>query len=136
MQCPSWAGSSPRANGLSWRWSPTTLRRWIGFIDALRNPIPTRPVPEGPCQEVVYLGDQVDLSRLSIPTQGRLDPGPYILAGIQISYDPHDTGSRNASIYRMQLKGRNRLALSAHAFQDISVQFSRAEARIGRWSWP
>ncbi len=98
------------------------------FLHALQHPLPTEPVSEGPCQEVVYLGDQVDLGRLPIPTQGRLDPGPYILAGIQISQDP-ETGSRNASIYRMQVKGRDRLALSAHAFQDISVQFSRAEAR-------
>jgi 4-hydroxy-3-polyprenylbenzoate decarboxylase/2,5-furandicarboxylate decarboxylase 1 len=98
------------------------------FTHALQHPIPTAPVEEGVCQEVVYVGDQVDLGNLPIPTQGRLDPGPYILAGIQISQDP-DTGSRNASIYRMEVKGRNRLALSAHAFQDISVQFSRAESR-------
>lgn len=98
------------------------------FIAAIENPIAPRPVSEGACQEVRYLGDEVDLGRLPIPTQGRLDPGPYILAGIQISQDP-DTGAPNAGIYRMQLKGRNRLALSAHAFQDISVQFSKAEAR-------
>ncbi len=97
--------------------------RFIGGID---NPIEPVGAAEAPCQEVVLEGAEVDLNRLPIPTYYSGEGGPYIVHGVHISKDP-ETGSRNAAIYVMQLKGRNRLGFEAAPFQDAYHQFMKAE---------
>ena len=91
------------------------------FIDALGSLIPTRQVASGPCQEVVLLHEDVDLTQLPIPTYSGGDPTPYITAGVAISRDPED-GGKNASIYRLQVKGRNRLGVFSLAHHHLNLQ--------------
>jgi 2,5-furandicarboxylate decarboxylase 1 len=67
-------------------------------------------VDSGPIQEVVYTGDQVDLTRLPIIHHNSGDVGPYITSGVTTVKDP-ETGIRNAGIYRFQLKGPNKLGV-------------------------
>ena len=74
-----------------------------------------------PCKEVVMTGADVDVTAL--PTlkyheldSGQVDPGfeafrgRYITLGYEIMKDP-DTGVRNAGIYRLQVKGRNKFGI-------------------------
>ena len=98
------------------------------FGDGIANPIPTRIVDTGPCKEVILTGDEVDLTRLPIPTYAEQDGGAFITHGIQISKDPED-GSKNASIYRMQLRGKRELNVYPSGYQDLSRQFAKAEAK-------
>ena len=98
------------------------------FDHGVCNPIPTRLVETGPCKEVILKGDEVDLTRLPIPTYAEKDGGAFITHGIQISKDPED-GSKNASIYRMQLHGRRELGVYPSGYQDLSRQYLKAEAK-------
>ena len=52
------------------------------------QPIPTRLVASGPCQEVVYEGKDVDVTKLPLCTNNPRDGGPYITAGHVIIRDP------------------------------------------------
>ena len=76
---------------------------------------------EAPCKQVVLTGDEVDVATL--PTlkyheldSGQVDPGyeafrgRYITLGYEVMKDP-DTGVRNAGIYRLQVKGRNKFGI-------------------------
>ncbi|MBI2319506.1 MAG: UbiD family decarboxylase [Betaproteobacteria bacterium] len=95
------------------------------LVESMKNPIAPVLVPGGPCRDVVYKGDEVDLGKLPIPTYSTKDAGPYITMGLVISRDP-ETGSRNLAIYRLQIKGRNRIGILS---QQLSLQLSRAEAK-------
>lgn len=98
------------------------------FRQAADHPIPPVLVKDAPCQEIVMEGELVDLDRLPIPTYCLQDGGAFITHGIQISKDP-ETGTRNAGIYRMQQKGRNRLGLFSNVQQHCFIHYSKAEAR-------
>ncbi|MFQ5914059.1 MAG: UbiD family decarboxylase [Nitrospinota bacterium] len=98
------------------------------FYDAAGCPVPSILVEQGPCQEVVFEGDEVDLTRLPIPTYCLQDGGAFITHGVQITRDT-ETGKSNAGIYRMQLKGRNRLGIFSNVYQHCGLQFAKAEKR-------
>jgi 2,5-furandicarboxylate decarboxylase 1 len=95
-------------------------------LRGIQEPLPTKPVTSGPCQEVVMLGDQVELGKLPVPIYNPKDGGPYITVGVAISRDP-ETRTKNASIYRLQVKGKNKLGIMAQQFQHVSAQFAKAE---------
>ncbi len=85
--------------------------------DAERHPVPPVRVSKGPVQEKIFRGDQVNLLKLPIPmwTVGQ-DPAPYVTSGYVITHDP-DSGIRNVGVYRIQLKGRNKLGLFINYLQ-------------------
>ena len=95
------------------------------MIDGIQNPIAPRMVDSGPCQEVVYDGDNVDLYKLPIPLYSEKDSAPYLTMGVTISKDP-ETGIRNMGLYRNELKGKNRLGISA---QTVRVHLAKAERK-------
>lgn len=69
----------------------------------IENPVgPVDFAGPAPCQEVVLIGDDVDLTKLPVPTYSPLDGGPYITAGVVVSEDP-DTGVPDIGNYRFQL---------------------------------
>ncbi len=94
------------------------------FHNALDRLIPPKLVSTGPCQDVIRTGKDVDLTALPIPTFSERDPAPFITLGLCISRDPK-TGGKNTSIYRLQLKGRNRLGIMA---QQLVRQLVEAES--------
>lgn len=62
------------------------------------------------CQEVIWKGDQVDLDRIPFLTTWPGDGGRYITLPMVITEDPR-TGVRNVGMYRVQILGRNTLAM-------------------------
>ncbi|MBI2880164.1 MAG: UbiD family decarboxylase [Candidatus Tectomicrobia bacterium] len=96
------------------------------FYAGISNPIPPVRVGDGPCQEVVLEGEEADLTRLPIPTFSLRDGGAFITLGLSVTKDP-DTGAKNAAIYRMQLKGRNRLGILSNSHQDCGHAILKAE---------
>jgi 2,5-furandicarboxylate decarboxylase 1 len=82
----------------------------------------------GPVRDVVRTGADVDLGALPIVMHFTEDAGPYITNGIVVAKDP-DTGVRNASFHRMQLRGRNRLGTSLHSRRHLWDYQRRAEER-------
>jgi len=87
------------------------LERWSALA---RTPIRPVRVAGGPAQERIAIADAVDLRGLPILTHFGGDAGPYVTAGIAISNDP-DTGVRNLTYARLQLKGRDRFGVSFHS---------------------
>jgi 4-hydroxy-3-polyprenylbenzoate decarboxylase len=63
-----------------------------------------------PCQEVVLKGSDIDLGALPITTCWPEDGGPYITLPQVITRDPR-TGVRNVGMYRVQVLGRDLLAM-------------------------
>lgn len=83
---------------------PTTLSKKIEkFLEILRlaKAIP-KTINEGICQEVVFKGDEVDLTRLPILKCWPEDAAPFITLPMVFSHDPN-TGKRNVGMYRMQV---------------------------------
>ncbi len=68
----------------------------------------TKPVAvrNGVCQEVVQLGQEVDLTQLPVLTCWPEDGGPYVTLPMVFTHDPA-TGKRNVGMYRVQIQGRN-----------------------------
>lgn len=64
--------------------------------------LPPRSVRQGPVQEVIWRGDEVDLGRLPVLTCWPLDGGPFITLPLVISKDP-ESGEVNVGMYRMQV---------------------------------
>jgi 4-hydroxy-3-polyprenylbenzoate decarboxylase len=63
-----------------------------------------------PCQEVVLRGDEIDLGRIPFLTTWPGDGGPYITLPMVITMDPV-RGTRNVGMYRIQVLGRDTLAM-------------------------
>ena len=101
------------------------IRRWGEYGDRRLPPVMR---DTGPVRDVVMRGDEVDLAKLPIMLHFECDAGPYITNGIIVAKDP-DTGVRNASFHRMQVRGRNRLGTSLHSRRDLWNYAQRAEER-------
>ncbi len=71
---------------------------------------PPKTIGRPPCQEIVIRGPDVDLSQFPIPICWPEDGGPYITLSGVITRDP-TTGVRNVGMYRIQVIGRNEVAM-------------------------
>jgi len=91
------------------------------------HPLPTRLVSSGPCQEVVFEGSDVDVTKLPLCTNNPRDGGPYITAGHVILKDPEY--GRNLSIYRMMLVSKNQVTIRFTPGHDGHDFFKNAEKR-------
>ena len=63
-----------------------------------------------PCQEIVLEGESVDLERIPFLVTWPEDGGRYITLPLVITEDPA-RGTRNVGMYRIQVLGRNELAM-------------------------
>lgn len=117
------------ADSANWRVSLREVGELLAFlkepappkslVDAWRT---TRPVfmkvldmapkerRSGPCQEVVWEGDDVDLARLPIQTCWPEDAGPLITWGLTVTRGPHRK-RQNLGIYRQQVIARNKVIM-------------------------
>jgi UbiD family decarboxylase len=99
-------GASTRAYATALGVEPDEINaKWV---DALCNPVAPRQVDDGPCQEVVSEGDDVDLARLPVPiwTPGK-DAGRYITTNVVTRHA--ETGIQNYGVYRTLVLGRDRM---------------------------
>ena len=71
---------------------------------------PRTPRGSPSCQEVIWRGDEIDLRKLPIIKCWPEDGGPYITFPMVITKDPV-RGIRNVGMYRIQLLGRDTLAM-------------------------
>jgi 4-hydroxy-3-polyprenylbenzoate decarboxylase len=71
---------------------------------------PRRRGGSPPCQEIVWRGDDIDVLKLPVITCWPADGGPYITLPMVISRDPK-RGIRNVGMYRVQVLGRDSLAM-------------------------
>ncbi len=69
--------------------------------------IPPVMVEDGPVKEVKLNKNEFDLTQLPVHVAGQRDGGPVIGSGLVVTKDP-DTGRRNVSFHRLQIKGPNK----------------------------
>ncbi len=126
---------------------PAALRQIGKLLAALREPEPPRGVrdlwdklPElrqlaakvfdmapktlssAPCQEIVWEGKDVDLSRLPVQTCWPEDAGPLITWGLTVTRGPHKP-RQNLGIYRQQVIGPNRVIMRWLAHRGGALDF-------------
>jgi 4-hydroxy-3-polyprenylbenzoate decarboxylase len=102
-----------------------------GFVDAWQN---TRPVfmqvmnmapkerGSAKCQEIVWEGAEVDLSRLPVQTCWPEDAGPLITWGLTVTRGPHKA-RQNLGIYRQQVIARNKVIMRWLAHRGGALDF-------------
>lgn len=94
--------------------------------DFAQNPVPCEVVENAPCQEVVSL--EPNLYELPILTLALKDGGPYFSNCVVIAKDP-DTGVRNTSIHRVQIKGKDHCCMLMDLGRHLRDYYERAEAK-------
>jgi 4-hydroxy-3-polyprenylbenzoate decarboxylase len=77
----------------------------------------------GPCQEVVWEGKDVDLSRLPVQTCWPGDAGPLITWGLTVTRGPNKP-RQNLGIYRQQVIGPNRVIMRWLAHRGGALDFA------------
>lgn len=88
---------------------------WINRSKIEIDPI---EIKDAPVKDLISTREEVDLYSLPILTHFLQDAGPYITSGVIIAKHPN-TGIRNASLHRLQLKGKNKLGVSLHSLRHL-----------------
>jgi 2,5-furandicarboxylate decarboxylase 1 len=115
-----------RRYGLALECGPTeTQHEWNRRVSQLIPPVDWRGSGTPPCQEVVELGDDVDLTTLPVPIWNALDGGRYLTLSCHISRDP-TTGQRNVGVHRNQVHDARTLGILAGPYQHIMLQHRHA----------
>lgn len=97
------------------------------FSERYEHRIKPVMVKDAPVQERVYLGEEIDVLQLPFIRHAPRDGGRYISAGMVIAKDP-ETGVRNCSFNRMQLKGKNYTGFRMSPRQDLEAYYNKAKA--------
>ena len=96
----------------------------------LSNPISPRVISSrAPCQEVVLMGDSIDITKFPIPQYGPKDGGRYITPGIVVSKDP-ETGVPDIGHYRFLVLDKDTLSYDAQPFHRFGKNISKCQ-RMG-----
>ena len=96
------------------------LRAWK---DKMRGTgaLPPVEVKEGPIQENVFSGEEVDLFRFPVPKWHELDPGKYFGTGaVTVSRDP-DGKWVDCGVFRLQLHDRTTLGIYISTGRNLKV---------------
>ena len=88
------------------------------------RPIEPEIVAEGPCQEVVHEGDDVDLAAIPYPIMHLFDGGPYISGTFVVSRDPEY--GRNVGSYRLMYRTPNETGIDLVSPSDMRFYYQRA----------
>src|SRR5207249_11967826 len=84
-----------------------------------------------PCQEIVLEGGDVDLGRIPFLVTWPGDGGRYITLPLVITEDPA-RGIRNVGMYRIQVLGRNELAMPWQRHTVGAAHWRGVAERAGR----
>ncbi|MFK5937502.1 MAG: menaquinone biosynthesis decarboxylase [Sulfurimonas sp.] len=104
-----------------------------GFMDkismakelfSLKNIFPKRLDGEGKCQEIKYLGEDIDLYKLPVLTTWEQDGGPFITMG-QVYTQSLDGEMVNLGMYRLQVYDKNHLGMHWQIHKDSSHFFDQ-----------
>jgi 2,5-furandicarboxylate decarboxylase 1 len=95
-----------------------------------KKPVEPRLISAGPVKEVITTGTDVNIRTFPVIHHAPKDAGPYITAGIVIARDP-ETGIRNVSVNRLQVKTRNKLGFRMLPTNDLGRIFNKY-ARQGK----
>jgi 2,5-furandicarboxylate decarboxylase 1 len=108
----------------------TTLDKLVPTVaERMGNNIAPEMVADGPVKEVKLKQDEFDLTQLPVHVAGQRDGGPVIGSGLVVTKDP-ETGRRNVSFHRLQIKGPNKsgiLLYPRHSWRNYVKYQARNE---------
>jgi 4-hydroxy-3-polyprenylbenzoate decarboxylase len=108
---------------------PRGLKGAIDMLPLAQTVLSMRPkiVKSAPVQQVVWKGDQIDLSRLPIQTCWPGEPAPLITWPLVVTKGPSDSREDdfNLGIYRMQVIGRDRTIMRWLAHRGGAQHYAR-----------
>lgn len=108
---------------------PKGLRDAWDKLPLLKQVLSMAPkeVRKAACQEIVWEGDEVDLSRLPIQHCWPGDVAPLITWGLTVTRGPHKK-RQNLGIYRQQVIGRNRVIMRWLAHRGGALDYREFRA--------
>ncbi len=92
-----------------------------GMASKVYDMVP-KELSSGPCQEIVWEGKDVDLSRLPVQTCWPEDAGPLITWGLTVTRGPNKA-RQNLGIYRQQVIAPNRVIMRWLAHRGGALDF-------------
>jgi 4-hydroxy-3-polyprenylbenzoate decarboxylase len=92
--------------------------------------LPPKRVRTGPVQEVVWRGDEVDLTKLPVLKCWPQDGGPFVTLPLVISKDP-ENGDLNIGMYRMQVFDKNTTGMHWQRHKTGARHLEKAK-KLGR----
>lgn len=104
--------------------------QWIRTMWQLAHIFPKRTRTRGLCQEVIAERENVNLLELPILTTWEKDAAPFITMGQVYAQSLHGK-VQNLGMYRLQLRGRNELALHWQIHKD-SVKMFESYRKAGQ----
>ena len=102
--------------------------RMLPLLQDVAKWFPRKTSGRGECQEVVWRGEDVDLSRLPILTSWPADGGPFITLPMVCTKDP-DTGIPNMGMYRMQIFDRCTTGMHWHRHKTGARHYNSYKRR-------
>ena len=110
---------------------PVSLGEAFGKLPVLRSALGlgVRRVGLAECQETVWRGEDIDLSRLPIQWCWPGEPAPLVTWPLVISRSPDDPEDVNVGIYRMQVLSRDRLIMRWLAHRGGAKHYRQWQAR-------
>ncbi len=75
---------------------------------------------QAPVQEVVMMGEEIDLTTLPVNLQHELDGGPYISAAMDFAHDKA-SGWTNVGLRRLMIRGRKETGIDLVAPSDLRM---------------
>ncbi len=92
--------------------------------------LPPKRVKTGPVQEVIWRGDEVDLSKLPVLHCWPQDGGPFVTLPLVITKDP-ETNDYNIGMYRMQVFDKNTTGMHWQRHKTGARHLEKAK-KLGR----
>jgi 4-hydroxy-3-polyprenylbenzoate decarboxylase len=91
---------------------PKGFRDALGKIPVYKQVLnmPVKVLKKAPCQQEIFSGDEVDLTKYPIQTCWPGDVAPLITWGLSVTRGPHKE-RQNLGIYRQQLLSRNKIIM-------------------------
>ena len=117
--------ASTRRLGLSLGADPDHLvRDYLAMEGKLIKP---KLLRNAPVHQNVITGRSVDLAKLPVVTHCEKDAAPYLTCGVAVMKDP-DTGVYDVGIFRLQVKGKNKLGALYGAYSKAARIIRKNEA--------
>jgi 2,5-furandicarboxylate decarboxylase 1 len=117
--------ASTRRLGLSLGADPEHLvRDYLAMEGKLIKP---KLLRNAPVHQNVITGRSVDLGKLPVVTHCEKDAAPYLTCGVAVMKDP-DTGVYDVGIFRLQVKGKNKLGALYGAYSKAARIIRKNEA--------
>src|SRR5215208_5019064 len=98
------------------------------FTERQGKPIAPMEITDAPVQDVVRIGENIDLSKVPLLTHYDVNAAPYVTAGIMVAADP-DTGVRNTSYNRLMMAGNRELRIFMAIGRHLWTLHNKMEQR-------